>query len=59
MDRTLFSMLRFLPDPILSEDGHYLPFSDIYAKTTTEDPPSLKAKHQKSLSHSPSNKHAK
>lgn len=50
MDATLFSALRFLPDPVFDEDGHYLPFSDAYGKTTTEKyRPSLNAKKQKSL----------
>lgn len=59
MDASKFSALRFLPDPLLGEDSHYLPFSDVFDKTTTEkDRPSLKAKKQKSLSYSPSKQHA-
>ena len=55
----MFSALRFLPDPLLSKDGHYLPFSDVFGKTTTEkDRLSLKTKKQKSLSYSPSKQHA-
>ena len=59
MDATVFSALRFLPDPVLGEDGHYLPFSEVYEKSTTEkDRPSLNSKKQKSLSYSPSKQHA-
>ena len=59
MDAATFSSLKFLPDPVLGEDGHYLPFSNVYEKPTTEkDRPSLKAKKQKSLSYSPSKQHA-
>ena len=59
MDATAFSSLKFLPDPLLGEDGHYHPFKHIYGKSTTEkDRPSQKAKKQKSLSYSPSKQHA-
>ena len=58
MDAAAFSSLRFLPDPILGEDGHYLPFNVFGKPTTEKDHPSLKAKKQKSLSYSPSKQHA-
>ena len=45
MDAAAFSSLRFLPDPVLGEDGHYLPFNDVFGKPTTEkDRPSPKLK---------------
>ena len=45
MDAAAFSSLRCLPDPVLGEDGHYLPFNDVFGKPTTEkDRPSLKLK---------------
>ena len=48
MDATVFSALRFLPDPLLGEDGHYLPFSEVHERSTTErDRPSLDSKEAK------------
>lgn len=59
MDATAFSSLKFLPDPLLGEDGHYHLFNDVYGKPTTEkDRSSLKTKKQNSISYSPSKQHA-
>lgn len=30
MDMEIFKTLRFLPDPMLSSDGHYLPFDEAF-----------------------------
>ena len=38
--------LRFLPDPVLGEDGRYLPFNVFGKPTIEKDRPSLKAKKQ-------------
>ena len=59
MDKDTFEKLRFLPDPIIQEDGHYLPFDQAFTRDTTEqDRPSLKGKTKaKPLSFSPSVQH--
>lgn len=61
MERAKFEQLRFLPDPIMQEDGHYLPFEKAFTRNTTEkDRPSLIGKSTaKPLSFSPSVQHAK
>ena len=60
MDTELFQTLRYLPDPMLGSDGHYLPFNDVFRSQTSEkDRPSLQAqKQKKSLSYSPVKPHA-
>jgi hypothetical protein len=54
--------LKYLPDPVLGPDGHYLSFDAVYGmstSTTEKDRPSLKVlKHKKSLSYSPTKQHA-
>ena len=30
MDKELFQTRRYLPNPMLGSDGHYLPFDDIF-----------------------------
>lgn len=59
MDKSSFEKLRFLPDPLMQEDGHYLPFDQVFTRDTTEqDCPSLKGKLKaKPLSFSPSVQH--
>ena len=49
MDKASFEKLRFLPDPLMQEDGHYLPFDQTFTRplthdTTEQDRPSLKGK---------------
>ena len=59
MDKDTCQKLRFFSDPIIREDGHYLPFDQAFTRDTTEqDRPSLKGKTKaKSLSFSPSVQH--
>ena len=59
MDKSSFEKLRFLPDPLMQEDGHYLPFDQVFTRDTTEqDRPSLKGKLKaKPLSFSPCVQH--
>ena len=61
MNREQFEELRFLPDPLMQDDGHYLPFEKAFTSNTTEqDRPSLRGKSlAKPLSFSPSVQHAK
>ena len=61
IDKEKLKKIKFLPDPLLQEDGHYLPFSQAFASGTTEkDRPSLKGKTPAEvLSFSPSVQHAK
>ena len=60
MNTELFKTLRYLPDPMLASDGHYLPFDDAFKSQTSEkDRPSLQTqKHKKSLSYTPVKQHA-
>ena len=56
-----FEKLKFLPDPKMQEDGHYLPFQEPFALNTTteQDRPSQKGKRKASpLSFSPRVQHA-
>ena len=61
MKKENFEKLRFLPDPLMQDDGHYLPFDKAFTSDTTEkDRPSLKRKSvAKPLPFSPSVQHAK
>ncbi len=45
-DKDKFDQLRFLPDPIMGSDDHYLPFNSAYSTTLTTEiyRPSLKGK---------------
>ena len=57
-----FEKLSFLPDPVPGNDGHYLPFEEVYGTTTIEQHrPSLRAQnsHQKSLPFIASVQHVK
>ena len=61
MEKEAFQKLKFLPDPQLQDDGHYLPFKEAFAldTTTEQDRPSLKGKKKANpLSFSPSVQHA-
>ena len=60
MEKESFEKLRFLPDPQMQDDGHYIPFVKAFTLNTTEqDRPSLKGKKTaKPLSFSPSVQHA-
>ena len=60
MSSEIFQTLKYLPDPILGPDGHYLPFDEVFSMSTTEkDRPSLQVrKYKKSLSYSPTKQHA-
>ena len=45
MDKDTFEKLRFLPDPLMQDNGHYLPYDQAFSPDTTEqDRPSLKGK---------------
>ena len=59
MDKATFENLRFLPDPLIQEDGNYLPFEEAFSRVTTkQDCPLLKGKAKaKLLSFSPSVQH--
>ena len=61
MDKAKFEKLKFLPDPMMQEDDHYVPFEKAFISDTSEnDRPSLKGKSvAKPLSFSPSVQHAK
>ena len=61
MEKESFEKLRFLPDPQMQDDGHYIPFAKAFTLNTTEqDRPSLKGKKTaKPLSFSPSVQHAR
>ena len=61
MENETFEKLRFLPDPLIQDDGHYMPFAKAFTLNTTEqDRPSLKGKKAaKPLSFSPSVQHAR
>ena len=61
MDKDKFSKLRFLPDPIMGNDDHYLPFDKAYTTTLATEMyrPSLRGKRVANpLSFSPSVQHA-
>ena len=60
MDRTVFQTLRYLPDPTMGSDGHYLSFEDVFDSSTTEkDGLSLQSqKHKRTLSYPPVKQHA-
>ena len=48
--QAVFEQIKFLPDPMPGEEGHYEPFSEVYGATTTEEhcPSSTKKpKHRK------------
>ena len=62
MEKETFEKLKFLPDPQMQDDGHYLPFQEAFALNTTteQDRPSQKGKRKASpLSFSPSVQHAR
>ena len=61
MDKEKFKNLPFFPDPLIQEDGHYIPFKKVFTQTTTvKDRPSLRGKSMvKTLSFSLSVQHAK
>lgn len=45
MEKESFEKLRFLPDPQMQDDGHYIPFAKVcsdHLNTTEQDRPSLK-----------------
>ena len=49
MDKDTFKKLRLLPDCLMQEDGHYLPFDQAFTRDTTEqDCPLLKEKQRQS-----------
>ena len=61
MNKDDFSKLRFLPDPIMGSDDHYLSFAKAYTTTLSSEMyrPSLKGKSvAKPMSFSPSVQHA-
>lgn len=61
MDKEQFKKLRFLPDPIMGSDDHYLPFEQAFTLSTTSElfRPSLKGNTlARPLSFSPSVQHA-
>ena len=59
IEKESFEKLRFLPDPQMQGDGHYMPFAKVFPLETTEqDRPSQKGKQSaKPLSFSPSAQH--
>ena len=58
MDTETFQSLHFLPDPLLQDDGHYVPFSLAFGSETTEKGcPSFKGSKAKKLSCTPSVQH--
>ena len=62
MPLDVFKSISYLPDPVPGEDGHYLPFSEVYGTNTTEQHrPSLQAKRgkQKTLPFAASIQHVK
>ena len=62
MEKETFEKLKFLPDPQMQDDGHYLPFQEPFALNTNteQDRPSQKGKRKASpLSFSPSVQHAR
>ena len=61
MDKKKFKNLHFFPDPLIQDDGHYVPFEKVFTLTTTEkDCPSLRGKSMViTLSFSPSVQHVK
>lgn len=61
MDKGKFKKLRFLPDPLMEDNDHYLSFQKAFTSSTTEkDRPSLKGKKAaKGISFSPSVQHAR
>lgn len=59
LPRDLFTTMHFLPDPVPGNDEHYLPFSDIFGKSTTDEHrPSLK-KQKSSIPFTPTAQHAR
>ena len=60
MDMETFHTLQFLPDPVMQDDGHYVPFSEAFGSVTSEkDRPSFKGTRTKTLSFTPSVQHAR
>jgi len=59
MDMETFQTLHFLPEPVMQDDGHYVPFSTSFGSVTSEkDQPSFKGTKVKALSFTPSVQHA-
>ena len=57
MSKEDFTKIKHMPDPVMGDEDHYLPFEEAYVQETTEkDRPSLAKpnKRKKSLPFSPS-----